>query len=403
MLATLLISWRSPEWASWSPPTEAVRKLEQTMRAEPFAQVFDCLGRLAAAGHGITILMGNHDVEMTMPPVQDALLKHLQTSPERVRFVDDGRAYRIGGALFEHGNRYDDANINDWSGLRAIASALSRFEEPPNGLEVSSGSKLVATVINRFKESYPFVDLLQPEGELTLLLLAAFEPKLVVKNLDKLYTLWSNKRLAEKNQRGAQPGETRNIASHDQWEPDKELAAAFGDIYEGLCRPRSSAPVGTLGDLAKVLWAARADSLSKLIDDGRDIPAKRLQQLRLIFRRTVDQRDATRGGDTRQYGAAAERIIADSQSVVQTVVMGHTHKARHVGDRMRASYINTGAWADIIRVPAAALEDGADEELSQFLRDLFADRRSDIPPTYADLRIGADGIVSRAQLLEWRG
>jgi UDP-2,3-diacylglucosamine pyrophosphatase LpxH len=394
-----------PPWAGWSPPSQAVEKLGHTMRTEPFGQVFDSLGRLVAKGHRLTILVGNHDVEMTMPPVQDALLRYLQASPDRVRFVDDGRAYRIGGALIEHGNRYDGANINDWSGLRAIASALSRFEEPPDELVVSSGSRLVANAINGIKERYPFVDLLQPEGELTLYLLTALEPSIVASNLHRLGNFWWANRLAHRNRQGTQPGETRYIASYGRQERDEELASAFGDIYERLHRPPSSTPTGALDVLTELVFRSwRKDSLSRIIERGDDIPATRLHRLRVVLRRFVDgDASAAYDGDTAQYGLAAERMIADSQGSIQAVVMGHTHRARHVGDAQRARYINTGTWADIIRVPAGALADGADQELSQFLRDLFADTRPDNAPTYADLRIAADGSVSKACLVEWKG
>lgn len=70
--------------------------------------------------------------------------------------VDDGRAYRIGGALIEHGNGYDGANMNDWEGLRAMASAQSRSEAPPRPVIVSPGSRLVEAVINPIKKGYPF-------------------------------------------------------------------------------------------------------------------------------------------------------------------------------------------------------------------------------------------------------
>jgi UDP-2,3-diacylglucosamine pyrophosphatase LpxH len=124
--------------SSWTPdPREACAKLERTMREPPLDVVFKALGRLLGAGHRLTVLVGNHDVEMALPPVQGALLMHLDAAPDRVRFVADDRAYRIGGALIEHGNAYDGANENDWAGLGAIAAALSRFDEPQTKLSVS--------------------------------------------------------------------------------------------------------------------------------------------------------------------------------------------------------------------------------------------------------------------------
>jgi UDP-2,3-diacylglucosamine pyrophosphatase LpxH len=386
---------------SWTPDaTRAREKLEKTMREEPFRDVFTALGRLLTAGHALTILVGNHDVELALPAVQESLLRHLSTSPRQVRFVDDGRAYRIGGALFEHGNRYDGANANDWDGLRAIVSALSRFEPPPVDLRVSAGSRLVEKVINRLKAQYPFIDLLQPQGELTLLLALAFEPQLL-RHWGNLCRLVNAKFLEAQNRNGTQPGQTRHVATLlDGGMEDPELAHTFGDAYRALRTP-SPQPVGVV-DLAAVYLSARSDSLSEILRRGDAIPGDRLAQLRAVMRKLCDNRQVARAHDASQYSKAAERIRRESHGEVQVVVMGHTHLARHLGEPTRADYINTGAWADIIRVPANALADGADEELTAFLIGLFEDARRDMPPpTYGELRIEADGNVGRAMLEEW--
>ena len=57
-------------------------------------------------------------------------------------------------------------------------SALSRGEVPGDKLKVSAGSEIVHHVINPLKETYRFVDLLQPQGVGIALLLLAFEPAL---------------------------------------------------------------------------------------------------------------------------------------------------------------------------------------------------------------------------------
>ena len=112
---------------AWTSSSDRAReKLLKTVRASTFTPVFDALGRLVAAGHRLTILLGNHDLELAIPAVRDSLLDALEATPHQVHCVFDGAAYRIGGALIEHGNRYDVANENDWDGLRTMASALSR-------------------------------------------------------------------------------------------------------------------------------------------------------------------------------------------------------------------------------------------------------------------------------------
>jgi hypothetical protein len=63
-------------------------------------------------------------------------------------------------------------------------------------------------------------------------------------------------------------------------------------------------------------------------------------------------------------------------------------------------YLNTGTWIDRVRVPDRALEDGADEALETFLKDLLEDRRPDCPATYADARIGPQGNIEKIELRE---
>ena len=157
--------------------SDARKKVEETARGD-FKPVFDALARHVNLGHWLTILVGNHDVEMALPAAQDALVKELKVNPHQVLFIDDGRAYRLGNALIEHGNRYDGANQNDWSGLRALASTSSRNLPPRADLRLSAGSQIVYEVVNPLKSRYTFIDLLQPQGEMVAYLLVAFEPKL---------------------------------------------------------------------------------------------------------------------------------------------------------------------------------------------------------------------------------
>ena len=389
--------------ASWTgSPRDACAKLEQTMREPPFHAVFTELGRLIHRGHRLTVMLGNHDIEMALPPVQEALLAHLDAEPHQVRFIDDGRAYRIGGALIEHGNAYDGANVNDWAGLGELVSSLSRFEEPRETVRVSAGSLLVEKLINPIKVRYPFVDLLQPQGELTLLLLLAFEPRQVGRHWKSLVSVLRAGLRERKNPRA---GATRPISYQPGYtsepEYDTELARAFGSAYEALRDP-SPEPVA-LRDLPAIAFRSSQDSLHDILERGAPIPGEQLDRLRVALRKLVDEPLFRDDGDPERYGEAAERIRRDSSSSVDVVVMGHTHLARHIGPPDRATYINTGTWADVVRVPGDALVDGRDDELIEFLHQLLADQRpGNVAPTYGDLRIAPDGTVDRAVLARWQ-
>jgi UDP-2,3-diacylglucosamine pyrophosphatase LpxH len=378
-------------FAAWTPdPTVARAKIDSTMTGF-FGSIFDALEQFIAHNHQLTVIVGNHDVEMVLPPVQEALLERLGARPHQVHFVDDGRAYRIGKVLIEHGNRYDGANRNDWGDLRAIASALSRGESPDTSLEVSAGSRIVEGIVNQLKPRYPFINLLQPEGELLAYLLISFEPSLKW-DLDKFARLfWAG--LRKFKDRGQPPAKTQYVGFVPLDQPDPELEEAYGDIYRALRRPPPQ-QVSLLGDWRKLL--AQSDSLSELLDRGEPIPSDRLKQIRLVMRRLLlDDVSADVHGETGQYGKAAEQMRLEN---IDVVVMGHTHQARHIGPGMKAYYINTGTWTDIVRVPRILLETGTDNELAKFLQELRTQPHRQFEPTYADLRVEANGSVREARL-----
>jgi hypothetical protein len=121
-----------------------------------------------------------------------------------------------------------------------------------------------------------------------------------------------------------------------------------------------------------------------------------LQQIRLVMRRLLlDDVSASAHGDTGPYGKAADQM---RQREIEVVVMGHTHQARHIGPDTKACYINTGTWADVVRVPTFLLQAGTDNELATFLQELRTQPHRQFEPAYATLRVEADGSVTEARL-----
>jgi UDP-2,3-diacylglucosamine pyrophosphatase LpxH len=339
-----------------------------------FKPVFDALATYASGGNWLTILVGNHDVEMVLPNTQEALLKVLRVGPHQVLFIGDGRAYRVGNALIEHGNRYDGPNQNDWSALRALASTFSRSLPPTVDLQFSAGSEIVYHVVNLLKPRYPFIDLLQPQGEMLAYLLVAFEPKLRY-DWRKIKKLFSAARLL----RHTNPVATTNVAASGT-NVDPELEEVFGDLYRSFRKP--DLEIGTIGDWLNLFATPSEDSLSRLIEERQPIPRERLQQIQVALRRMLlDDRSALDDGPTEQYGTRAVEMLTNG---VQTIVMGHTHLARHIGPQNQATYINTGTWADVVRLPSSALNPGFEGLLilEQFLQRLMADEVREFHPTY---------------------
>jgi UDP-2,3-diacylglucosamine pyrophosphatase LpxH len=165
----------------WSPftsnPDLAVKKLETIVKRDQ--AVFDALKRFLDKGGRLVMLLGNHDIELSLPAVRSALRRALGVKESHdFEFLYDGEAYVIGDALIEHGNRYDSWNQVDNDGLRRVRSFQSRLQDVPQKYNFvpPAGSEMVTGVINTIKLDYPFVDLLKPETSAVLPILLALEP-----------------------------------------------------------------------------------------------------------------------------------------------------------------------------------------------------------------------------------
>jgi UDP-2,3-diacylglucosamine pyrophosphatase LpxH len=425
---------------TWKPfiptPEEAIGKLGEIVKRDQ--GFFDALARLLASGHAITLLLGNHDVELSYPAVREALERHLGvTGGSDFKFLLDDEAYIVGDALIEHGNRYDGFNKIDHDKLREARARQSRgvstedspFSPPP-------GSRLVSYVMNPIKEKYPFVDLLKPETESVLPILAALAPS-VRWQLPRVlfYKAWASLRDVP---RGV------DVAAHDEDDDGEAPARKQGGARNKTAHQRDEEAFRSL--LTERMTEAQADEfLRKLAaadpadrsgegeDEGhekgvrgRDVASPSPHLLRILG--SVDPRglharlpallDALRivqndssfdvGTETEEaYLEAAKKIAKTGR---RFVVFGHTHLAKKVdlGGDPSATYLNTGTWADLIEFPKKIFQPNdvdALAELAIFVHDLNeGDLQKYIrfKPSYARLDVQGDR-VERADLCFWEG
>src|SRR5262249_45469052 len=71
--------------------------------------VWHSLRDLVRNGAALTLLLGNHDLELSLPGPRRVLSEQL--GPGRVEFLYDNQALALGPVLIEHGNRYDAWNL----------------------------------------------------------------------------------------------------------------------------------------------------------------------------------------------------------------------------------------------------------------------------------------------------
>jgi UDP-2,3-diacylglucosamine pyrophosphatase LpxH len=354
------------------------------------AEVWDAFAEYMRSGAALTLLLGNHDIELSLNGPRRLLLERLGQG--RVDFIYDNQALVIGPMLIEHGNRYDSWNIVPHDTLRQVRSALSRGESPPELPEIP-GSHMVIDVMNRIKKKYHFIDLLKPETSAAIPLLAVLEPTL----LNNLY------QVAELYRRSLK------IRYHDNWQP-KDKGAISADTGMG----QMSAALPVKDNLGALL--AESQALVGGSEQGAISAFGNMKAFVDLWKACFNQEDKKKQ-IARLYRAlstfAKEQHLAfdvnneestylnPAKSIAErgfeVVVFGHTHLVKRVPiNNGKATYFNSGTWADIMRLPDSLLledEIQAQADLSIFANELLINNiyhwREQVP-TFVRMDIGQD-------------
>jgi UDP-2,3-diacylglucosamine pyrophosphatase LpxH len=382
-------------FASFTESDEDARgKLRAIM--ERSAVVWDSLAAFLGAGGRLTILLGNHDLELSLPGPRSMLLDRL--GPGRVEFVYDNQAFRQGPVLIEHGNRYDPWNVVSHDALRALRSAVSRREPAASAFPRPAGSELVTRVMNRIKQTYSFVDLLKPEEASVLPLLAVLHPPALSELRAIAQLRWRQART--RFDASGRPRDSANIAGDAGASVNEDHALL--DMAAALAEDGAPANIAFAGSTA-VREFAELWRLSQAA--ARDVQLRRLYQaLKVRADHAWKAFDVT--VEDERYLAPARHAARRGMRVV---VMGHTHLVKRVPlDSDGAVYLNAGAWADLMRIPDAVL--GGDEtvamrELAAFSDDIAANRLERwrrLVPTFARIDLD-DGEVLTADVYFFDG
>ncbi|MDI3283501.1 hypothetical protein [Polyangium sp. 15x6] len=362
-------------------PGDALRVLGVIVEQDK--SLFDELRAFVGRGGRLTLLLGNHDVELALPHVRAEFLRLLgaDASPARISFLYDGEAYAIGDALIEHGNRYDGFNTVDHGALREVRSLQSRGQPiPPDfAFPPPAGSQLVSSVMNEIKRQYRFVDLLKPETEAVLPILLVLEPGYG----NKILTVGRLKREAEKH-KPAQPamprhrGDLSAVEGTDGASPltlaEMLTAAMPADAAREFLTNLPATSTG--GELSAIDDVRFAGGLLRLWASGMTQELEqRLPKLLTALRALQKDRSFERSVETQpEYLKAATELVRGGY---RFVIFGHTHLPKAVDLGRGRMYLNSGTWADTMRVPSALLDAEGPEAMAMlrdFLSDLAANR-----------------------------
>jgi UDP-2,3-diacylglucosamine pyrophosphatase LpxH len=404
----------------------ACAKLQRIINREP--AFFDALRRLLNNGHSLTVLTGNHDIELTLPDVRRFFERSIGAQGKKFRFITDGEAYTIGTEiLIEHGDQYDVWNKVDHPALLRLRQLQSRREYLPQKLPFipPKGSAMVKSIINPLKKQYQFIDLLKPENEAVLPILLAIEPNLrgKISTVLSLYTGWTNandhdpptptnERSVEKTPKISRKlstklinEELKHVLGNDELKEFNRATSETTTTTEEIeSATREMKAVGERGWSDTFSWASSWISLLTA-KDTKNID-KRLPALLKALRVLQNDRSFEVEIETlKEYEEAAQHLIGNGYKYI---IMGHTHFARRVAlNDKGAVYFNCGTWADLMQFPKEIVSADAQEalqKLKEFMDNLNENKINKyviFRPTYVHIELGDGDVVKDINLMEY--
>jgi hypothetical protein len=346
-----------------------------------FAPVWTALSDfIKTRNRTLIVIIGNHDLELALPPVQRLIVSRLAgediAGRSRIEFATMGAGYSclVGNArvFCTHGNEVDAWNMVRYEDLSRLARrlnaarALDASEWQPN-----AGTRLVKDVMNEVKRRYAWIDLLKPETQAAIGVLLVLDPTQMIKIM-RLVPVGAELVHGASTYRG-RLGEDDWVAGPTLLAPTVALGPLLGpSLAQALnlsaigARPASdpladamlleaelnyrTPRFGGLGGdqtlgVPQLLW----DRLTGWIRGvGRDEALRRalVDWLRDDRSFDVEDKDFTYTAVTKSVGTGIDFIVT-----------GHTHLERAIDMGGNRFYFNGGTWIRLLRLTAAMLED----------------------------------------------
>ena len=362
----------------------AITKLERIINDESFNMVFESLQKFVAKKNRVlAITLGNHDLELALPWVQEYLLNYLTkkkvANRGRIRLCFDGTGFSctVNGRriLCHHGNEVDMWNVTDYEALRRYGRDEMQGS-PPREWAPNAGTQIVIDIMNEIKRKRPFVDLLKPEIEAVLPVLIALDPKLSLE-IPKF-----GKPLAKKFWDGLR--KKKGFLSADDMFDNASMEfedTAVEAEFQSLIRET----FGTDAELVDEVEIVRNKVERDLIErsDPRFEAGSEADELLLFegigegigavrdhvrgFGKKIEPRELLRRAlvklhNDQMFNADVPDTLSDDMramigSKVDVLVTGHTHQRKAL-ERSGDYYFNSGTWVRLIELTKERLEKG---------------------------------------------
>jgi len=363
---------------------KAIQKLERVYTDPAFSSVWETLSAfIAQPRRQLIIVLGNHDVELALPPVRTWLMDKLSGGNDerkgRITYATDGAGHtcEVGGkcVLCVHGNEVDSWNVVDYFSLLKVSRSLNRGQKPAEW-DANAGTRLVIDVMNEIKRKYPFVDLLKPEKKAAIPIVAALDPGQASKAFTIAGCLNRQSEDASKIDRGllaVNLAQTRKANSNELIDLERLMRYTFGELDERDGSVQVSALLSSAyRDIERGIDPKKAqdmdeellslgDSLNRVMEWferlAEKVSAKELLRIALKSLLRNDDTFNLEGMDE-IYEKLKDRVGPD----VHYVIAGHTHLARVKERQPGRYYFNSGTWIRLIELTDSMLEN---EEFSR--------------------------------------
>lgn len=353
----------------------AVPVMQRIMSDPNFKPVWDALAALAAkSGRTLVIMIGNHDIELAFPAVQQAIVERLAgpdpTIRARIQFATIGAGFTcmVGNArvFCTHGNEVDPWNFLRYEDLTKAARRLNAGRPlAPSDWEPNAGTKMVKDVMNDVKRRYRWIDLLKPETQAAVGVLLALDPGQITK-LSKIIPIagkmaWDGRevdgRLSAEGFFTPVPEKSRQLSVDQLLGPNfrQGVLTAHGgagsadDLFLAAEERFQDRTLDVQNDrtlgVGQYLWDRVTGWITSV---GKDEALRRALKDLLSDDKTfqADNRDDT-------YKQVSETI----GSGIDFVITGHTHLERAIDTKKGPYYFNCGTWIRLLRFTDAILKD----------------------------------------------
>ena len=368
-----IVDFLAEDKAGYLDPLGAVDKLADIYERQAFTAVWSALEEFVAkTNRHLVLVLGNHDVELGLPNVQQWLLDRLTQGKDEHRgrvttsFGGAGYACMVGDkkVLCVHGNEVDGWNVVDQQQLLNVSRELNRGNPPPEW-DANAGTRMVIDVMNSVKRKYPMVDLLKPEIEAVVPILLTLDP-------GRLKQIGTILKVAAVRGRDAVRGRLGFLSAEDEIDgtevsEQQVLDGFLSEHFDYGIKPQTNTD-DLLSDAFDAIDSGTAaheaeeeeflgamDYVTAIFGSAE----KKTERLRKALRKNLEDNRAFDPGFKDHSFEALDKIVGDD---VDYLIAGHTHLERALERDSGGFYFNSGTWIRLIRLNNEILDHAAQFE-----------------------------------------